>query len=247
MLASIRPGGYPLARNRLGPMKPFVYFAVSAALAAVFIGFPGIDRWAANLFHEPGSGFIHAGSLFSVIGYEAVIVMEWALYIGLALVVFIRLIPAARRFHARWAVIAYVVLSFGLGPGLVTNGILKSDLGRARPHQTVEFGGKAVFSPAFIPSDQCQRNCSFVSGHAAFAFALMTFVLLMTPGPARRRATAAVLLFGVMVGLGRMAQGAHWLSDVVFAGLINIAIAWLVYHAVFTRDQVIALLRRSTP
>lgn len=226
-------------------MKPLIYLAAGAALAALFLGFPGIDRWAAGLFYEPVAGFTYKDSIGAEAVYGAVLLMEWLLYIGVAAALVLRLIPAARRFHVRWAALIYVALSFSLGPGLVTNAALKNEMGRARPHQTVQFGGTATFSPAFVPSDQCARNCAFVSGHAAFAFTLMTFVFLMNPGPARRRAGAGVIAFGALVGLGRMAQGGHWLSDIVFAALINIAIAWLLYRAIFRFDALRALSRRA--
>jgi len=226
-------------------MKPTLYLAAGAALAALFWAFPAIDQGAAALFCRDGAGFPWGQDLFARAVYASVPVLENLLYIGLALAVLIRLVPAARRFHARWVAIVYVALSFGLGPGLVTNGLLKNEIGRARPHQTVEFGGTKAFSPPFAPAQQCARNCAFVSGHAAFAFALMTFVFLMKPGTtARRHAGRTVIAFGVLVGIGRMVQGAHWLSDVIFAAWINIAIAWLLYEGLIRRDALAALTRR---
>jgi membrane-associated phospholipid phosphatase len=59
-----------------------------------------------------------------------------------------------------------------------------------------------------------------VSGHAALGFSLVAFPFLLPPGRSRRYGIAAALAFGALVGLGRMAQGAHFLSDVVYAGLL---------------------------
>jgi lipid A 4'-phosphatase len=225
-------------------MKPTLYLAAGAALAALFWAFPGLDQGAARLFYSPEGGFAQGQGLFARTVYASIPMLETALYIGLALVALARLIPAARRFHARWTVIVYVALSFALGPGLVTNALLKNEIGRARPHQTVEFGGTKSFSAPFAPADQCDRNCAFVSGHAAFAFALMTFVFLMKAGTARRHAGRTVIAFGILVGIGRMMQGAHWLSDVVFAAWINITIAWALYEGLVRRDALAAFARR---
>ena len=46
-----------------------------------------------------------------------------------------------------------------LGPLLIVDSGFKSQLGRARPAQTEVFGGPLRFTPAFLPSDQCQRTC----------------------------------------------------------------------------------------
>ena len=57
-----------------------------------------------------------------------------------------------------------------LGAGLVVNGILKDDFGRARPRDIEAFGGSSQFTPAFVVSHECDRNCSFSSGDGAGAF-----------------------------------------------------------------------------
>ena len=46
----------------------------------------------------------------------------------------------------------------------------------------------------------------------------------------------AALGFGMLVGIGRIAAGAHFLSDVVYAGLIVVATSWLLYEAIVARD-----------
>ena len=44
-------------------------------------------------------------------------------------------------------------------------------MGPARPKHIVAFGGSKLFTPALQPTDQCKRNCSFVSGEACSVFA----------------------------------------------------------------------------
>src|SRR2546426_744131 len=82
------------------------------------------------------------------------------------------------------------------------------------------YDGARQFTPAPLPAAQCERNCAFVSGHAAFAFSLVSFAFLLPLGWRRKTAIAAALAFGALVGLGRIAAGGHFLSDVVYAGLI---------------------------
>lgn len=122
------------------------------------------------------------------------------------------------------------LLTLGLGWGLLVNEVSKNHSGRARPRNVAEFGGDRVFTPAFVPADQCERNCSFVSGHTAFVFSGFALALL-----ARRRTAAilAVSAAGALAGVARMMQGAHYLSDVVFSGVFMFAVAWLLHRALY--------------
>jgi membrane-associated phospholipid phosphatase len=130
----------------------------------------------------------------------------------------------------------FLVAAAVLGPGLIANTVLKDHWGRARPSQIEAFGGTRQFTPAPLPATQCERNCAFVSGHAALAFSVVSFALLLPAGRRRRLAIATALGFGAVVGIVRMAAGAHFLSDVVYAGLIVSATSWLLYEAIVTRD-----------
>ena len=72
----------------------------------------------------------------------------------------------------RKAIIFFIVITI-MAPGIVVNSILKDHSGRPRPAYVTEYGGTATFQPPFTISNQCESNCSFVSGHAAFAFAFI--------------------------------------------------------------------------
>ncbi len=124
------------------------------------------------------------------------------------------------RKYAAWRKEAvFILLLLGLGPGLLINVLLKEEFGRARPREIVEFGGSEQFTPFWQPG-KAGTNSSFPSGHAAIAFAALGpwFVLRE-----KRRRTAALflilgLLFGTCVGIARILQGAHFLSDILWAG-----------------------------
>lgn len=121
----------------------------------------------------------------------------------------------------------FVVAALALGPGLIVNLILKDHWGRPRPSTIAEFFGPNHYVPPFLISDQCLDNCSFPSGHAALGFWLVAFALL-TPPVWRRPALWAALVFGAMVGLVRIAQGGHFLSDVLVSGMIVVGLTcWL--------------------
>lgn len=126
----------------------------------------------------------------------------------------------------------YFALCLTVGPGIVANLVLKEHSGRARPSQTSEFGGSMPFSAALVPSDHCHQNCSFVSGEASSMFVIFFAVAPIVPQwSGILIATGTVL--GLAAGIVRMAQGAHFLSDVIFAGVfmafVVAAIHWLVF------------------
>jgi len=129
----------------------------------------------------------------------------------------------------------YLGLTLAIGPGLVVETILKSYWGRARPRQIEEFGGDALYSQPFWISDQCVSNCSFSSGHAAFAFWFTAYSFLV-PVSWRSTLVFAGVLFGCLMGIVRIAQGAHFLSDVIVSGLVVIGINYLLYTVMLKKN-----------
>lgn len=76
-------------------------------------------------------------------------------------------------------------------------------------------------------TDQCNNNCSFVSGHVACGIFFVSLMLVQ-----RRRALAwatSGVLAGLVIGFARMADGAHWLSDVLWACPITLVCSWVVW------------------
>ena len=218
-------------------MKPTaLYLALWLALGLLFLVFPGIDLATSRLFYDPGQGF-PLGDWFPVRIVTASI--PWLTRLIVLLCAAGAVWLAVRR-RPLWRLdrkaLVFIVAATALGPGLIANTVLKDHWGRARPHQTLEFGGAKQFTPAPLPAAQCDRNCSFVSGHAALGFSLVGFAFLLPFGWRRRAAIAAALGFGALVGFGRIAAGNHFLSDVVYAGLIVWATTWLLYQALVVRD-----------
>lgn len=115
-----------------------------------------------------------------------------------------------------------------LGPGVIVNLILKAYWGRARPANVVEFGGDALFTAPFTITDQCLKNCSFVSGEAAgiVATSLVVYYLLATSlGPVGRRRMFWALGVMCVAGSGlRLMMGRHFFSDVIFAALFMLVL-----------------------
>ncbi len=121
----------------------------------------------------------------------------------------------------------FLVLVMLIGPGLITNSLLKEYWGRPRPRMVQTLGGEYAFEPV-LTYDATSPGKSFPSGHAAAAFYLtaLYFVALHRrwPGWVRWSCLLAGLAFGTLMGMARIVQGGHFASDVLWAA----AIVWLV-------------------
>jgi lipid A 4'-phosphatase len=122
----------------------------------------------------------------------------------------------------------YVAIAGTLGPGIVVNLGFKDHWQRARPYQVQNFGGEKQFTRAAVITDQCNDNCSFVSGHVACGYFFVSLMLLQR----RRAVTWAALGLGsaALIAFARMSDKAHWLSDTLWAGPITLLTCWLVWR-----------------
>jgi lipid A 4'-phosphatase len=197
-----------------------IYTGVFALTLVFFVCVPQIDLATSRLFYAAGQGFPMSDWRPVVILYHVVPWITWAvLALVAAAAIWLFLVGQPIWGLDRKALI-FIFLTIALGPGLLANVVFKDHWGRARPAQIEAFGGTRQFTPAPLPATQCESNCSFVSGHAALGFSLVAFAFLWPPGGARRNITIAALAIGALVGFGRIVQGAHFLSDVVYAGLL---------------------------
>lgn len=147
-----------------------------------------------------------------------------------------------------------------IGPGLLVNSAVKAAWGRPRPHQCKEFGGEFSFRPVGDWEPQSFANSSswstapplvelflmgpilqsFPSGHASIAFYMMAPAFLIDPKrrQQRRRWLFAGVAYGVAMGITRVMQGGHFVTDVLWAGII-------VYETGAILDRMIQLHDRS--
>lgn len=122
----------------------------------------------------------------------------------------------------------YLLLVVALGPGLLVNAGLKEHWGRARPAQVTEFGGSAAYTPVWLPADGCSRNCSFVSGHVAFATLPVAGAWMASERRRRRAWLIGGLACGALMGLCRVGLGRHFPSDALIAMLLVALVAAVV-------------------
>ena len=113
---------------------------------------------------------------------------------------------------------AFLVLLLALGPGLLVNVAFKDHWGRPRPRELLQFGGAKVFQQPWQPGTDGQGR-SFPCGHASAAFYMAApyFIYRRQNSCAAKRWLVGGMLFGLFMGYARLAQGGHFLSDVLWA------------------------------
>ncbi len=199
--------------------------------SAIFLAFPGLDLRASSFFHTQDNGFwlrdnavLHAyRDVFNAmsIGLAAIsaVLWAWSAFRG-------------PLFGISFRVWAFISLLYLLGPGLVVNGILKAHWGRARPANVSEFGGDRTFTRVLELSDQCERNCSFVSGEGSSAAAFFISLLVLSAYIPGRRARYIVLscgfVFALLAATLRVIKGRHFVSDTLFAAIFVSLVALLL-------------------
>lgn len=132
--------------------------------------------------------------------------------------------PAWRRCRRACLVL---VLAVVLGPGLAVNSMLKPYWGRPRPRHVERFGGVQAYQPWWRPGGP-GKGQSMPSGHAAMGFVMVAGAVVIPPayGRLRHAAIGAALGYGILMGCGRIAQGGHFFSDVLWSGVIVVLITY---------------------
>lgn len=122
----------------------------------------------------------------------------------------------------------FLLLAALIGPILLVDVALKDYWGRARPATVTVFQGTQQFTPPLQPTQQCEKNCSFVSGHVATTAFIMALGWL---GPYRRRWLWASAGLAAGIAVVRIIPGGHFLSDTLFAWYVIYASLWLTEAA----------------
>ena len=228
------------------PRWPLVVLAITLALLVV-VHFTNIDLELAAYFYRDGEWWLGDATVFRWF-YDYGPLPGNLAAIGGLLVLIASLFYKPLRRHRRVA--AFLALVMIIGPGLLINVVFKDNYGRPRPRETIQFGGEYEFVPVGIPGTQLWLSLgdtpagkSFPSGHASSGFFLLAlyFPLRRRFGRRAELAIVAGIGTGLAMGVGRMAQGAHYFSDVLSSGvmvaLTAMACWWWVNRYVSAHDD----------
>ena len=199
-----------------------------AAFTIFFIVFPESDIQIANYFYDSGLGFIYKTNIVVQFFYKSIPVIT-KIFAVACLLYMIYLYIKHRKVKLILNSAAFFLFATAvIGPGLIVNTILKDNFGRARPRQIKEFNGNKEFTKAFIITNQCEKNCSFSSGHAAMGFHFSAIAYIASTIYFSRIYLFGIV-FGASVGLSRIIMGGHFASDVVTSALIVLLLNHLIF------------------
>ena len=205
------------------------WVVVPALLAIVLLvlnAATDLDRVLTRLvFDAPSAGFPLRTNF-----WLDVVMHHWAKYAVASLgclvaasLVLSFVLPTLRRERR---LLLFLTLALALAPLSVAVG--KASSVRHCPWDVDEFGGFVPYTRLFEPpTPGVEPGHCFPAGHASTGFALLAFYFAAYAR--RMRSTARVLLAigiaaGLALGFGRMLQGAHFLSHVLWSGLL----CWMV-------------------
>lgn len=194
-----------------------------------------LDFALEHLFYRPGEGFVgrHSFWLEDILhdrAKQAVIALGVFTLAGFAASL------AVRRWHTWRRPLGFLVLALGVSTSLVSP--LKTLTRVHCPWDLVEFGGQEVFSPLLSPRAPTDKpgRC-WPGGHASAGFSLLAFFFVLRDRRPRLARTALVFALGLgaVFSLGRMAQGAHFLSHNLWTLLLDWVTCVLCYRLVLYR------------
>jgi lipid A 4'-phosphatase len=203
--------------NRIGLI---VTLAIAIAIGVPFGIYPRMDLAIASWFFDKDNSFIGMSHPFwTEFLRDALLCVAWSGLLTSVIAICAKVLAPGRRMFMRGRFALFLIVTVLFGPGLVTNVLLKGHWGRPRPIDVTEFGGADQFVAWWDPRGTCSSNCSFPAGEPSTLFWTLALASLAPP-QLRVIAYWAALALGAADGLLRMALGAHFFTDVVFAGVL---------------------------
>ena len=196
-------------------------------LSIIFFLFPNIDITVSGLFFGEDGSFLASEQDWFIYFIRKIILPLLAL-----LAFFIPIAAAVKQYIYGEKILniplrdwTFLFSSLILGTGVIVNLIFKSFWGRARPNDTIVFGGDQPFTIPWLNVDYCETNCSFVSGDVSF-FTLSLAILLIFNKQSWK--IYAYFLI-VLISLLRIMEGDHFLSDTIMSFIITFIIIRVLY------------------
>jgi lipid A 4'-phosphatase len=228
-------------------VRAFAFVLIGLAVVATVVSLlgPNVDLAVARLFFDPSTGRFPTASCSFLAGlrdrgYVSIFASVGILVAALAT----RWLPPTLGLNVPGRVAVYLAASLALGSGVLTNLLFKDHWHRPRPVAVTEFGGTEAFVNWWNPTGACDRNCSFASGDVAAA-AWLFGPAVLAPPPWRTAAVAGATIFTIVIALGRMAAGAHFLTDVIFGALMSLFALWFM-QTLMLREARRRFIERTT-
>jgi membrane-associated PAP2 superfamily phosphatase len=216
--------------NRTGLM---IALTIAVACGLLFGLHPDLDLKISGLFYDPvKKDFMWRWN--PVLGFlrDAAMWVIAALVAPAFIAIVVKLWRPGRPMPVPGRAVVFLIATLAIGPGLLVNVTLKDYWPRSRPIDVPQFNGEERFTAWWDPRGGCGKNCSFVAGEGSGAFWTLAPAALAPPAW-RPLAYGGALAFGAAVGGLRITFGAHFISDVIFAGVIVFLIIWTAHGLLY--------------
>lgn len=199
------------------PLGDFCLPVLILLAASFLIVLTDADLFISGLFHDPRLGWHLADNNPWKFTYDYGMIPAFIMALGGLGLFFFSLFYKKILPYRRIGI--FLIIFLLIGPGLVVNTVFKDHWGRPRPADIENFGGSAVYQPFWQPGEAGEGK-SFPSGHASVGFFIFAPFFFLRRDY-RRWAflfLALGIAYGLLMGLGRIVQGGHFLSDVIWSG-----------------------------
>ena len=208
----------------------FKTLTITLLLSILFFLFPNLDITVSGLFYGQDGSFIASESDWFIYFIRKMLMPLLAL-----LAFFIPLAAIVKQIKYKEKILdipvrdwTYLFTCLIVGTGVVVNSIFKNLWGRARPNDTIQFGGEEPFTIPWLNVNYCDTNCSFVSGDVSFFTLSLALLLIFNKTTWNTFAYVAIGLMSLL----RIMEGDHFLSDTIMSFIITFVII-KVLHKVF--------------
>ena len=219
----------------------FLITLLAFIIAAIFYIFPEIDIYISSFFFTNdglSGGFMASKEdpmMYILYNVPIIVLLIFSIVIIRRCIIIMKESESFQLSSYKVPIYLLLVCIFGLG--FIVETAIKSTFNRPRPLTVQEFGGSKIFAPNFVISDQCNRNCSFVSGHASAGFLLFALAFIMKNKNNRIIINLLAVFIGLLAGFGRIMLGKHFLSDIIFAGIVIYLVSY-IFAILFKLDSV---------
>ena len=199
-------------------------------LSIIFFLFPNIDITISGLFFGSDGKFLANEQNWFIF-----FIRKMLLPLLVLLVFFIPIAAGVKQYFYDERILnkplrdwAYIFSCLIIGTGVVVNFIFKSFWGRARPNDTLVFGGDQPFTIPWLNVDHCETNCSFVSGDVSFFTLSLAFLLIFNKPTWNIFAYSVIILISLL----RIMEGDHFLSDTIMSYIITLLVIRGLYDLI---------------
>lgn len=217
--------------GHLGPV-------LAAAAVLLALETTSLDATVSSWFFDPVSGTfpLRYNTFLEVVAHQ--LTKQLVIAVACSVIALFLLSFVLEELKPRRQLLLFLALALALAPLAVA--LLKAASARHCPWSIREYGGFALHLSLFdaVPPNFVPGHC-FPAGHASTGFCLLAFYFVGRALGNERYARLGLyggMLSGLALGMGRVAQGAHYASHVLWSGLVCWTVIAILYAAIVERS-----------